>query len=487
MKLVTCLTVAVVLTLGACSSPQKQMINDAAAALGGSAQLSAVKTLTIEGEGSNGNLGQDMTPEATSQSFKVTEYKRVVDLNAGRVRVEQTRTPNFTYFQGSAPQKQVLGIDGSTGYNVAPNGTATRASNAAANDRRAEMYHHPLVIVRAALNPAAKLGEVRSQENLRIADITTADGLNFTLAVDNSTKLPVWVSSKTDNTNLGDVTIETSFADYQNVNGLQLPTHLTTKTGNFTTADIRVTKQTFDGATGDLSAPAAATSAAPITGTEPATVTSEEVAKGIWFLAGQTHHSVLVEFDDHLALIETPQNDTRALAVIAKARELRPGKPLTQVINTHHHFDHSGGIRAAVAEGQTIITDKANAVFYQEAAGRPHTILPDALARNSKPLKIEAVDSQMVLQDKSMTVDLYHVDGSPHADTMLMAYFPKERILVEADLYTPGAVTNPFAANLVDNVKKRNLRVDRIIPIHGKIVPYGDLVKAARAESSASN
>ena len=78
------------------------------------------------------------------------------------------------------------------------------------------------------------------------------------------------------------------------------------------------------------------------------------MAKGIWFLAGQSHHSVLVEFADHLTLIEAPQNDTRALAVIAKARTLRPGKPLTQVVNTHHHFDHSGGIRAAVSEGLTV-------------------------------------------------------------------------------------------------------------------------------------
>jgi glyoxylase-like metal-dependent hydrolase (beta-lactamase superfamily II) len=481
------LTLVAVIALCACSSPQQRIINDAAAALGGSEKVSAVKTLTIEGEGSNGNLGQDMTPEATSQTFKVTEYKRVVDLAAGRARVEQTRTPNFTYFQGPVPQKQVQGIDGNIGFNVAPNGTATRTSNAAAKDRRVEIYHHPIAMVRAALNPAANVANARTQNNLRVADITTADGLTLTLAIDNSTKLPVWIASKTDNTNLGDVAIQTSFADYQNVNGLQLPTRLTTKTDNYTTADIRVLRQSFDGETGDLSAPAAATAATPITGTEPATVTADEVAKGIWFLAGQSHHSVLVEFDDHLTLIETPQNDTRSLAVIAKARELRPGKPLTQVIITHHHFDHSGGIRAAVAEGLTLITDKASAAFYQEAVGRPHTILPDALVRNPKPLKVEAVDSQMVLQDKTMTVNLYHIDGSPHADTMLMAYFPRERILVEADLYNPAAMLNPFAANLVDNVKKRNLRVDRIIPIHGTIVPYTDLVKAVRNESSSSN
>src|SRR4029077_4422871 len=109
---------------------------------------------------------------------------------------------------------------------------------------------------------------------------------------------------------------------------------------------------------------AAAAAAPAASGPPPAVVTAEPVAKGIWFLAGQSHHSVLVEFGDHLMLIEAPQNDTRTLAVIAKARELRPDKPLKYVANSHHHFDHSGGIRAAVAEGLTVITHKANEVFF---------------------------------------------------------------------------------------------------------------------------
>src|SRR5206468_1832153 len=292
---------------------------------------------------------------------------------------------------------------------------------------------------RAALDPAAKLTQPRTAGNQSVVDVTTASGLAFTLAIDGTTKLPARVVSMTDNPNLGDVAIETSFTDYQDVSGLKLPAHLTTKTDTVTTTDIRATKQTVDGDAGDLAAPAAAASAAPVVGPPPATVTAEELAKGIWFLGGQSHHSVLVEFADHLTLIEAPQNDTRALAVIAKAKSLRPEKPLTQVINTHHHFDHSGGIRAAVAEGLTVITHTANAAFYQDAVARPHTIVPDALAKAPKPLTVTPVDEELELKDGTMTVNVYHVAGNPHADTMLMAYFPKEKILVEVDAYSPGA------------------------------------------------
>lgn len=459
------------------ATPEQQIINDAADALGGSGRIQAVRTLLIEGTGTNGNLGQDMRPEAADQAFAVSEYRRAIDVAAGRARLEQTRTPNFSYFQGRAPQKQVSGVDGEVGYNVAANGNATRVATTAAKDRRAEIYHHPITIVRAALDPAAVLSNARAMGEESVVAIKTADGLDFTLAINNATKLPTRVVSMSYNTNLGDVAIETSFADYREVSGLQLPTRLTTKSDQFTLATLSVTEQTVDGDVGDLAAPEAAASAAPATAPPPATVSVEEVAKGVWLLAGQSHNSVLVEFSDHLTLIEAPQHDTRALAVIAKARELRPDKPLTHVINSHHHFDHSGGIRAAVSEGLTVITHKGNAAFFEEAAKRAHTIVPDALARNPKPLTIETVDDELVLKDAAMTVNLYHIAGSPHSDTMLMAYFPRERLLVQADVFSPGGAVAPYAPNLLENVRNRNLRVDRIVPLHGKIVPFSELTK----------
>ena len=489
MKCMARLVLIAVAAVGGCTqaTPEQQIISDAAAALGGRDKILAVKALVIEGSGTNGNLGQDMAPDATGQTFAVAGYKRAMDVAAGRVRIEQTRTPNFTYFQGQQPQTQVLGLDGDVAYNVAPNGMATRAADAVARSRRAESYHHPLTIVRAALDPAATLSNTRTQDNQRVVDITTANGLLFTLAIDATTKRPTRVVSMADNTNLGDVAIETSFADYQDVNGLQLPARLTATTDKYTTADLRLTKQTIDGDGGDLAAPAAAASAAAPAAVPTPIVTVQEVAPGIWWLAGQSHHSVLVEFGNHMMLIDSPQNDARTLAVIAKARELRPDKPLTHVVNTHHHFDHSGGIRAAVSEGLTVITQKANAQFYQDAVARAHTIVPDALAKNPKPLKIETVDEEMELKDATRTVNLYRVAGSPHADTLLMAYFQKERILVEVDVYNPGATTSPFGLNLLENITKRKLRIDRIVPLHAAIGPYSEFVKAVQPAKATTN
>ena len=151
------------------------------------------------------------------------------------------------------------------------------------------------------------------------------------------------------NANLGDVAMKPGFAEQ--CEGTKLPTALTARTDQYTTATRRVTGQAVDADLGDMAAPAAAATGAA-SAPQP-NVVVEDVAPGVWLLAGQSHHSTLIEFADHLMLIEAPQSEARTLAVIAKARELRPSKPLTHVVNTHHHFDHSGHQGRCLGSGRS--------------------------------------------------------------------------------------------------------------------------------------
>jgi glyoxylase-like metal-dependent hydrolase (beta-lactamase superfamily II) len=476
--------VVMMMVVAACArpAPEQQVVQDAASALGGVERLLAVKTLTIEGEGTQYNLGQDVRPDASSQTFAMAQYRRAIDVQGERARTELVRVPKFNYWQGLAAQRQVQGIDKAVGYNVATNGTASRVGSAAADDRRAELLRHPVTAVRAALDPAARITNLRNENGQSVVEVLTSDGRAFTLAIDAATKLPSRVTTPANHVNLGDVLVSTTFADYQSVGGVQLPRRLTTRTDGFTTLEVRATPQTVDTDTGDLAAPAAAVSAAA-PAPQPPNVTVEDVSRGVWLLAGGSHHSALVEFSDHLMLIDAPQNDARTLAVIAKARELRPGKPLTHVVNSHHHFDHSGGIRAAVSEGLTVVTHQGNAAFIEEIVKRPHTRVPDALSKNPKPLTIETVGDEKVFTDGTMTLHLYPAPGE-HSETMLMAYLPRERALIVIDLYEPGEAVHMFAGRFLEDLKKRNLRVERIVPLHGKIVPYAQMVKDATLPAS---
>jgi hypothetical protein len=74
-------------------------------------------------------------------------------------------------------------------------------------------------------------------------------------------------------------------------------------------------------------------------------------------------------------------------------------------------------------------------------------------------------------------VDLYRVKDNSHAETLLMGWVPRDRILVQADLYDSGWLKYPWADNLKKNVEFRRLPVEKDVPIHGKIETYADVLK----------
>ena len=230
--------------------------------------------------------------------------------------------------------------------------------------------------------------------------------------------------------NLGDITLTTRFTDHGPAGALTLPGTFATQVDDFTTAEYRVTSTVAGD--GTVAAPDALRAAAVPAPAAP-TVTSDEVAPGVWLLAGQSHHSVLVAFTDRLVLIEAPQSEARTKAVLAKARELAPATPLTTLVVSHHHFDHSAGLRAALADGLSVVTHEGNATFVTTMAGRPFTRQPDALATVKAPgLGLQTVPGSRTLTDGTRSLVLYHLAGNPHSDTLLMAYLPKERVLIEA-------------------------------------------------------
>jgi glyoxylase-like metal-dependent hydrolase (beta-lactamase superfamily II) len=461
-------------------TPEQQLVHDAAASLGGVDAVQQGAILTLEGTGKQFNLGQDMRPGLADQTFTVSAYKREYDLAEPRLRVTQTRTPNFAYFQGPQAQTQVAGVDGEIAYNVGAGAKATRAPQLAAGDRRAERFHHPLVLLRTALADGAQVSVTGLPDGFARAGeqglaVETPAGRMF-LALDGQ-KRPVRIASHGSHINLGDVTLTTTFSDYAAAGSLQLPTRIATLVDDFTTGDYQVTSRVD--ASGTLTAPPEAASAAvPAPATPNVVVT--EVAPRVWFLAGQSHHSVLVAFKDRAVLIEAPQSEARTQAVIAKARELSPGTPLTHMVMSHHHFDHSTGLRAAIADGMTIVTHQGNEAFVKEMAARPFTRTPDALAKAPKPVAVESVGASQTITDGARRLELHHVAGNPHSDTMLMAYLPAERLLIEVDAFSPGGTYHPYAANLLETVERLKLRVDRVVPLHGTVVTLKDLVAAAR-------
>src|SRR5687768_13669481 len=203
-----CVTVlAIVWTVGCAQAPpERKIVDDAAAALGGKDRVLEAKTLTIEGGGPAPNVGQNTMPDGEPPVWQVSEYSRTTDLANGRMRIRQRRDAKFL-FAGALTQQQDQRLDGDVAYNVGQDGKPARQGDAAARDRRIEGLHHPLALIRAALDPAARLANPRLQQAEQLVDITTAKGDMLTLAIDSSTKLPSRVTSTAAHPNMGDVTI----------------------------------------------------------------------------------------------------------------------------------------------------------------------------------------------------------------------------------------------------------------------------------------
>lgn len=255
MRCTIWIVAAAVLAQASGQSPETSLIKSAAEALGGVDRIRTVKTLVIEGSGVNPNVGQNRNPDDPLPDWKVTEYKKILDLTAGRMRVQQHRQAQFPFSMANDVRQNMV-LDGDIAFNVDPAGNAARAPESAVRDRRIEMLANPIAIVRAALDPATKLTHIRNEGKLQLVDLKTAKGDELTLALDSTTRLPTslrWLSSSD---NLGDIHNETFFLDYESVSGLKLPARYLTKIDfrDYTTSDIHVSKNTVDAPAGNLSA-----------------------------------------------------------------------------------------------------------------------------------------------------------------------------------------------------------------------------------------
>jgi glyoxylase-like metal-dependent hydrolase (beta-lactamase superfamily II) len=481
MKRKAWMMLVLLLALGvgiASAQDAKTVIQNAQKAIGD------VNSIQYSGSGTAGGLGQNWSPTVTWHTTIVTSYTKTIDYTSRSAKEELTRTQmNPPDHGGEAPfageQKQVNMVSGQYAWNQP--GAAPQPALAAADERQLQIWLTPHGFLKAAAenNATAKAGKDGGQ---KVTVLTFMAGKNKIVGdVDDKgmvTKVETWIP----NTVLGDMLVETSYSNYKDFGGVKFPSHIVQKQGGWMTLDLTVASAKANVADASLQVPDAVRSA-----TAPAVrVVSQKLADGVWFLGGGTHNSVLIEFKDYVAVVEAPNDENRSNAVIAEVKNLVPSKPIKYLINTHHHFDHSGGLRTYVAEGATIITNEANKSFYETAWKAPRTLMPDKLSQNPKKAVFITYKEKYVLTDGNRTVELRRVENDNHNAYIAFAYLPKEKILIEADDFTPPAAGAPplvpvamgFANNFYDNLQRIKLDVVTIAPLHGNVAQWSDFPKA---------
>src|SRR6202049_1805641 len=440
-----------------------------------------VKSIQFSGTGHLSAVGQAWNPTSPWPETIVKSYTRTVDYGAQSSREELVRNEGDPPAKGGAApfggdQKQVNLVSGQYAWNQP--GNAPQPALAAAEERQIQIWLTPHGFLNGAMqnNATAKKGKGGT-------DVTfTAMGkFKVTGTIDSQgmvTKTETWIPNPV----LGDMLVETDYSGYKDFNGVKFPTTIVQKQGGYPLLDLAVTDVKANVPL-DLAVPDAVKQAK----LPPVVVQTQKLGDGLWWLGGGSHHSVVVEYPTYITVIEGPLNDERALAVIAEAKKLAPNKPIKYLVNTHNHFDHLGGVRAFVAEGSTIITNAMNKSYYDKIFKEPHTLAPDRLSQNPKKATFITVKDKYVLADGGREIDIIHVENNNHNEGILMVYVPKEKVLVEADDFTPPAPNGPppapravaFTKNLNANIERLKLDVVTIAPLHGFVVPVAELKKLA--------
>lgn len=278
---------------------------------------------------------------------------------------------------------------------------------------------------------------------------------------------------------MGDMHIVATYSDWRDFDGAMVPTQIVQTRGGWPFFEVDVSHATPNPQNVASLAPApAATGGGPGGGggQPPAmNVTSERLGNGFYRLTtgAGSYDSLIIEFADHIMMLEAGQSQARALAYVAEAKRLIPGKPIRYVMNTHAHSDHTGGLPVLVAEGATIITQANNEEFFKRALNTPRTLLDDTLARNPRPAWVDPVEYSKVYSDGRRTVEMYHIWPTPHSNGLLVAYIPQEKVLFQGDfsLPAPGQPGNDHVQALVPALEKLNLDFERYINVHASAAP----------------
>lgn len=199
--------------------------------------------------------------------------------------------------------------------------------------------------------------------------------------------------------------------------------------------------------------------------------------------------ALLAEFKDFFVVIDVPLNSRNGELVLQEAGRIAPGKPVKYYAFCHHHPWCIGGVRPFIHTGTTVLTQNSNRDYLQFIAGNPHTIEPDSLQLNPKPLLTEEVGTTKTITDGSYKMVLYHIgEQSVHTEDYTLFYFPEEKIVFQGDMAfikkdKPLSKAGDRQAALYHAIKKLNIEVETIVqawPWKGEydiktIIPFTEL------------
>ena len=464
----------------------RRVLDDAIEAHGGLEALRAIKDLTLK---EKGKLYARFQSPAAEPPFATgtSEETLIVDTDRGFVfddlKAVNTGFNNWT-------KTVIKGTEGQT-FDMWSK-TATPIVNPSVNNFRGQIRRLPPFVLLEALDRASTLRWLGEDEiggrRQKVISVIRPDNQLLTLSFDAETNLLTRYGYLYADPVTGDSEIAQTYSGYRTVGKLKLPSGRVLynsggiiQEAEYTDLQIntRPADNVFQGPTGfeKLAAP-------PATPPPPAV---SKIAEDVYILeglAGGTHNVLFVAFNDHVLVVEAPEQiiyNNNSVQALAKIKETVPGKPIKYLILTHHHSDHAGGFREYVAEGATIVTTAETKSFLEKAAAAESSLLPRLSLSSRQKLTIETVENKKrVFQDDKHVVELYDIGPNPHANEILVVYLPREKILFQADMLNAAANgTIPIAQDptisFSAKLQQLGLNVEKIYAVHGRSVTPEEL------------
>ena len=471
----------------------RRVLDDAIEAHGGVEALRAIKDFTLKERGKV--YARFQSPGVDQISAGNSEETLVVDTQRGYV-FDDLRTANGGF--NTWVQTVIKGTDGQT-YDMWSK-TATPIPNASVNNFRPQMRRLPPIVVLEALDRASTLRYLGEDQiggrKQKVISVLRPDNQQLSLYFDAQTNLLTKYGYLYADPLAGDSEIAQTYSGYRTVGKLKLPAGRALYNSGGLIQEVEYTELQINTKPADsaFASPEGfeKLDAPPATPPPPAVVKIADDVYVLNGLAGGTHNAMFVAFNDYILVVEAPENilyANNSVQALAKIKETVPGKPIKYLVLTHHHSDHSGGFREYVAEGATIVTTASTKSSLEKAAAIESSLLPHMSTKNK--MTIEVVNKKRVFQDDKHVVEFYDVGPNPHANEILVAYLPKQKILFQADMLNPAANgTIPIAQDVTvsfnEKLQQLGLDVEKIYGVHGRPATPEELkASVERRRSSA--
>jgi len=468
----------------------RQVLDRGIDALGGLNAFRLVDDIHYVSNATVTEIGQSAGPEA-AYYLRPLRSEGYVDFRNKRYVLVQ-----HTNYIGSGERASSIVTTERSGFTVDLRSNAlyplATGAQAAANAGVQRLLPH--LILQAALRRANTLRSLgTAQHNGRaqdVIDFTDADGSKLTLFFDAGTGVLTKTEGLSDRLLEGLTGVETLFTDYRTVSGVRVPFHAESRIAGRTTTSVSYNEIAFNvhPDSARFSAPADATIGPEVGGpNKPLTLTT--LGRDVYYVdAIETggiffYSAMFVVFSDYVLVVEAPLSDNVSQIIIAKIKETAPGKPIRYVVATHYHTDHTGGIRGYVAEGSTIITTPGNRGFFERLAAVAHPLNRDRLSQEPRAPAIETVAQKRVFTDGDHVVELYSLGPTSHADEMLVAYLPREKLAFVSDVFLVSykggnGAAEPSTITFYDRVRQLHLDITTIAGGHGRLGTFEELKEA---------